>query len=89
MKKLILLLAMLLMACVTGKKEIIRDPIFHDQQNYIVFGGDGKEAYIMRDPIFADEQNYIIYREDRGKDYLMRDPIFEDEDNWILFQEQK
>ena len=91
MKKLILLLAATpLISCGAGKKEVVRDPIFHDQQNFIVFGEDGKESYIMRDPIFSDQQNYLIFDSQEGKQgYLMQDPIFEDEDNWILFPEQK
>ncbi len=86
MKKLILLLAMLLMACVTGKKEVLEDPIF--PQNKIIYDQQGNVGYMMQDPIFP--QNYILYDSEKGKEaYIMRDPIFADEDNWIIFPEQK
>ena len=86
MKKLILLLAMLLMACATGKKEVLEDPIF--PQNKIIYDQQGNVGYMMQDPIFP--QNYILYDSEKGKEaYIMRDPIFADEDNWIIFPEQK
>ena len=87
---LALITALLLISCGSSKKQVIRDPIFHDQQNFIVFGEDGKESYIMRDPIFSDQQNYLIFNRQEGKQgYLIEDPIFLDEDSWILFEKPK
>jgi hypothetical protein len=63
MKKLILILAFILLAC-TPKSEIIKDPIF--EENYIQYNEDGTKSYIVEDPIF--EGNYIVYPEPRYKD---------------------
>jgi len=60
MKKLILILAAaLLVSCATGKREIVRDPLF--EGNYIVYGPEGKEAYVIADPLF--EGNFLVFLE--------------------------
>jgi hypothetical protein len=90
-KKLALWLLCLgvLAACGSVHKDYaVKDPIFEDQDNNIIYRSDGSRDYLMKDPIFADEDNYLIFRGDGSRDYLMRDPIFEDEDNWILFRDR-
>ena len=60
MKKLILFLAaVFLIGCAAGKKELIQDPIF--PENKILFGPQGKEAYVVADPLF--EGNYLVFPE--------------------------
>jgi hypothetical protein len=63
---LLLITAALLISCgSSGKDYAIRDPIFEDEQNYIIFHEDGGKSYMMKDPIFADEDNWILFREQK------------------------
>ena len=82
MKKLILLLAiMLLVACGSAKKEIIEDPIF--PQNKILFHENGNASYLIQDPIFS--KNKILFGPEGEKAYIVADPLFEG--NYLVFPE--
>ncbi len=79
-----------LAACGSANKDyIVKDPLFEDQENFIIYRADGTRDYLMRDPIFEKEENYLLFRSDDSRDYLLRDPIFEKEENYILFKEVK
>ncbi len=59
---LALITAALLISCgSSGTDYIVRDPIFQDQQNYIIYRADGGKDYMMEDPILRD--NFILFRE--------------------------
>ena len=63
MKIAIYLFSILLVGCVSHD-QIIRDPIFPDEKNYLICRHDGQEEYLMQDPLFEEEDNWLIYRED-------------------------
>lgn len=64
MKVLLWIIAIVLLAsCATsGQDYAVRDPIFEDEQNYIIFREDGCRDYLMKDPIFEGKDNFILFK---------------------------
>jgi len=71
MKKLIILLAILLLGCASTSETVQQDPVF--PENYILRGQDGhKVGYAVK----VSEHEWRVFRDD-GKIVILKDPLVE------------